>query len=179
MVCTVFARAATTLFLSSDAELDSAVTLLLTAVSPLLILSAKEDDRAVTSVDIDPLVAVSADAAELDSAVISVSKAEAIDAEYAIVVVRLDAKDPDILPHVSIVASEPVILPIIAKLPVKPCLSSAEFPNLVEPESNTTEALLNSVLTSCAVSTPVTTKLPSTVASPTFVKEPVLLGFLV
>ena len=173
MVCTVFARAAILLFLSSDAELDSAVTLLLTAVSPLLILSAKEDDRAVTSVEIDPLVVVSADAAELDSAVISVSKAEAIDAEYAIVVVRLDANDPDILPQVSIVASDPVILPTTTRLPVKLCLSSAEFPNLVEPESNTTDALLNSVLSSCAVNTPVTTKLPSTVASPKLVNEPV------
>ena len=39
-------------------------------------------------------------------------------------------------------------------------MSSEEFPNLVEPDSNITDDVIYSVLNSCAVIVPVTVKLP-------------------
>ena len=62
---------------------------------------------------------------------------------------KLDAKEPEMLPHSAIVMSaELVRLPCNSKLPVNECLSSEVSPNLVEPDSKTTDELLNSVLIS-------------------------------
>ena len=54
----------------------------------------------------------------------------------------------------------------ITILPLKLWISSLELPNLVDPDSNTTEASSNSVRTSCAVNVPPTVRSPVTFVSP-------------
>ena len=53
-----------------------------------------------------------------------------------------------------------VVLPDILTEPVNVCESSDEFPNAVDPDSKITDEVIYSVLNSCAVSVPVTVKLP-------------------
>ena len=65
-----------------------------------------------------------------------------------------------------------VKLPLIATLPVNSCLSFVASPNLVEPDANITDEVINVVYNSVDVILPPTAKLPIIVSFPPTLKSP-------